>query len=678
MTDLRERFDDLRGELDRLETPDLWSAVDNGSRATRGTEPGPAASRARRVVALVAAFAIFLGTAGVFGWRLTHPSPTPVQEPSPSPGLETVQGVVPPERLGGWNGTLLAMDFPDPDHGYLIRCTDGGGGCTQAELLASSDGGSSWQVRNLDAPEAISFVDATNGFGLIRTCDGTCQVSVVHTNDGGSGWATVGDRHAALGTTYDDSHLSIDFVDGNDGWILNGGHLFASRDGGTSWNEVSVPCTNGWELTGASLADPSTGFAVCEAAGATDMAPKEVFRTNNAGATWQTESAGGRSLGGGSRPDVGRLEIIGYNSRLRFVTEQVGFLLTDRGGLDMSTDGGVTFTRIVPTDDIYSPVDVAWLGSGKGYLALYSGELLETTDGGSTWSQSFPTLQPFVTDRFSFANERSGVGVGTSGVVVRNGELPSTLGLYTTLDGGLSWTGLPPIETADGPTLPGLLQMASPEVIIAQVGATRTELYRSSDAGRTWHRLALPGDARPGSMSWVDESTGFVLTRGALFRTMNGGRSWDVVGSDVPFGEIDAGSASELWDLTFDPQPAFGGTLWRSTDAGATWTEIEPVPGFRPDSVSALDPLHVWIQGVTCSELATHAEREEKPDWCVGKSEMVLLRTGDGGASWQAVSLPHLFERLEFISPTTGYAYDSRFLVTRDGGVTWERLGSSS
>ena len=94
-------------------------------------------------------------------------------------------------------------------------------------------------------------------------------------------------------------------------------------------------------------------------------------------------------------------------------------------------------------------------------------------------------------------------------------------------------------------------------------------------------------------------------------------------------------------------------------------------------TVVALDPLHIWTEGVTCSELATHAERAEKPDWCAGESEMVLLRTSDGGTSWHAVSLPHLIERMEFVSPTTGYAYDSRLLITRDAGVTWERVGSS-
>lgn len=55
------------------------------------------------------------------------------------------------------------------------------------------------------------------------------------TKDGGKTWAVVTDR--SLGST----HMSIDFIDGQTGWLASAKRVAATDDGGATWTEMSIP-----------------------------------------------------------------------------------------------------------------------------------------------------------------------------------------------------------------------------------------------------------------------------------------------------------------------------------------------------------------------------------------------------------------------------------------------------
>jgi photosystem II stability/assembly factor-like uncharacterized protein len=51
-----------------------------------------------------------------------------------------------------------------------------------------------------------------------------------------------------------------------------------------------------------------------------------------------------------------------------------------------------------------------------------------------------------------------------------------------------------------------------------------------------------------------------------------------------------------------------------------------------------------------------------------------ILRTTDGGTTWQVIKIPRLIGDMQFVSPMDGFAHDGQLLATHDGGLTWSSV----
>src|SRR5207247_7326585 len=129
--------------------------------------------------------------------------PTPAPSESPSP-------IVPPtaQALPSTSGPI---QFIDDQHGWLV---------INGQLLASSDGGLSWQPVNTGSPsvEAVDFIDLHRGWAV--AADGLRA-----TRDGGSTWELRNDRE----------FVTLEFVDADRGWGMSSGQFMRTDDGGRSW-----------------------------------------------------------------------------------------------------------------------------------------------------------------------------------------------------------------------------------------------------------------------------------------------------------------------------------------------------------------------------------------------------------------------------------------------------------
>jgi photosystem II stability/assembly factor-like uncharacterized protein len=85
------------------------------------------------------------------------------------------------------------------------------------------------------------------------------------------------------------------------------------------------------------------------------------------------------------------------------------------------------------------------------------------------------------------------------------------------------------------------------------------------------------------------------------------------------------------------------------------------VPAFRPEALTTLGARNVWLFGSVCRTDCSPA----------------LLRSADGGASWQLIRLPVALavEGAQFVTPTLGYAAGGDVYRTTDGGLAWISLG---
>ncbi len=133
-------------------------------------------------------------------------------------------------------------------------------------------------------------------------------------------------------------------------------------------------------------------------------------------------------------------------------------------------------------------------------------------------------------------------------------------------------------------------------------------VYRSTDGGETWTRVGLPNSERIAQDRRSVRTTARQLTRRCrarlwsdspdrgLYKTTDGGRTWNLIlkGGNLSTGcsDVDLDPTNpdilfaSMWDFrrkgwTFrsggdGPEAPSASGLFRSTDGGATWTEVTP------------------------------------------------------------------------------------------------------
>lgn len=148
--------------------------------------------------------------------------------------------------------------------------------------------------------------------------------------------------------------------------------------------------------------------------------------------------------------------------------------------------------------------------------------------------------------------------------------------------------------------------------------------YRSEDAGESWEILGEDEFAGRGfSRILVDPNDGkriFAATMRAgdakghpraggptgVFRSTDSGRTWAKLAGGLPDGQGG--------DLVFDPNDAqtlyaniIGSGLYRSTDSGDSWTHVEDIDGRLAIAVSPVDSQRIYVLS---SEGSVHTSRD--------------------------------------------------------------------
>jgi photosystem II stability/assembly factor-like uncharacterized protein len=305
-------------------------------------------------------------------------------------------------------------------------------------------------------------------------------------------------------------------------------------------------------------------------------------------------------------------------------------------------DGGKHWQNRLKGDNAMSgstPVGVRFFDEKRGFISTgVSGELLHTIDGGAHWqSLRLPPEQRIT--YLGFRDERHGwlispilVGPPAGG----SGNLPDELPgqpshLYATEDAGASWQRLP-----DAPA--GAWSFAfrgALEAWLGGVSSGKPGVYRSVDGGLTWQRREIPYPDGDTSMSnigaWntfltllpgagVVASTFCSCPANASFQStsFDGGATWRFV-PVAPFSSARRAFVAYQDDTHWWYVDA--GALYRSSDAGQTWTKVAdqlPAGEFMP---KAIDMKHAWAQ-------------------VRGSGGYGLATTADAGLHWTRVRIP--------------------------------------
>ena len=274
-------------------------------------------------------------------------------------------------------------------------------------------------------------------------------------------------------------------------------------------------------------------------------------------------------------------------------------------------------------------------------------------------------------------------------------------GIWKTTNAGQSWDNI--TDGRSDISSVGAIAVASsdPNVIYAGSGESQlredltygTGMYRSTDAGLTWHHLGLTGTQQIGAVRIDprDPDRVYVAALGhafgpnaerGVYRTTDGGRTWrkilflnDSTGAnDI---SIDPSNPRILFASMYKFQrspwgmQAGGGRsgLWKSTDGGDSWTEITANAGMPKGPIGK-----IGVAVSPANPRRIYASVEAK-DTSGG-----IFRSDDGGDSWLRINGDQKFQIRPFYysavtadpsNENTVYVMNLQVSRSIDGGKTF-------
>lgn len=507
------------------------------------------------------------------------------------------------------------------------RSDDGGTTLTRVRFTPSES----------DCRAAIAgFAFQNTSSGLVLLDDGT----VLATSDGG---ATFSRRSTLPGTGSPGTAIDIAMASADIGIASSlDGSLARTTDGGSNWQVVfRTPA----RLSSITFADPTTAYAVATGGIYSPGGATGVFKSIDGGQTWA-------QAGGAGTANLDRIECVSTTTCI--VTR------TDGGGLYRTTDGGSSFVPVASAPGgvravaFFGPTRVVGIGD-RGVTAL-------SDDGGATWRSISRRLGQTMSglranaDGFAYMWGTSGgiaitsdrgttwraLGVPTSNALTGASFATADVGfavdsdgiLFRTSNGGASWQI---VDTDADFRARDVFALSPTRLVLLGPGG---KLLRSTDGGVTF-RAAGTAAVRSLAVRGHSAGTAIVVSgpRGIALTT-NAGATWRIVpGPRVGRTRLrldleQCTSATVCWVVATNRR------LYRTVNAGRSWTDVTAGVGFRIQRLALADRRSGYV-----SVRATFP---------AGIGVPAVLRTSDGGLTWT----PQLLDRQRVaIAPSAGIDY---------------------
>ncbi len=601
--------------------------------------------------------------------------------------LHTVDGGQSWTKLSTQPFTILDLRFLSPKVGYAI----GGEGSTESfvdyhtwVVERTTDGGLRWTTvyRTAASP-------AQGGTQL--DCPSATQIlavlgrAVVATDNSGGSWRTLHIPIAGF------MLQSVSFQSGADGYaagvvsipahpfpVHDRALLLHTNDGGAHWTvqyNRLLPSVAGLQVA---FLNRSDGWLVTSS---TASMTDQLWHTVDGGRHWTILQSD--LLRNGDPTGVGAPVFV--TPRYGWIPDAMG-AMPMQSGVAVTRDGGL-HTQLVGARRAWSIRDVALVNITVGYAIAYNINgmfILKTVNGGRTFAQILPDVQP--TSAVHFVSASLGYGLG---------DASNANAFLTTRDGGVSWR----IRSS----LPGAA-VTQPHLTFANAAdgwaiARDTEpgravsIYRTVDGGRHWTFVARA----PGALYTSSEiqSLRFWSPRDGALEVQNG--DFEQVWSTTDGGAMWTGQAASRWvvvpvwtDAWASSRVIFGAdsrmlyttgqhrqraniATQVSSNAGRTWRTL-------------------WRQSETVKQLGQFDFINPRDGWITyytwtksGNLPLsTILRTTDGAAHWTAYVFPadsvaNGFQpggaTIDFVSPATGWMLTQKGLLrTQNGGRNWKWL----
>jgi photosystem II stability/assembly factor-like uncharacterized protein len=328
------------------------------------------------------------------------------------------------------------------------------------------------------------------------------------------------------------------------------------------------------------------------------------------------------------------------------------------GSVDASTCSG-TWSRLEDGLKGGSIIDAEFdpRTAGVAYAAGYY-RVFSSTDSGDTWKNAGETPNPILQLAFPSDEPKTMLGASTGG-------------LLESSDGGASWS----VRSLGGENVTALYVVpSSPQVMY--VGLNESGVLRSTDAGHTWTGVnnslpygwlvSLTGDpTNPNTVIAGVElfNNGQLSGYGQIARTTDGGMNWTVV------SQPNTQNPLSLVTCPNDPSTVYAAIstgLAKSTDGGQTFPNGQVLLNGQGVAAVAVDTS---CQTILASPLPS------------GNNPEGVYRSTDGGATWSGLlnngmmlpagTYPHPLAISSFDAKRSLASSGAGLFVTKDSGDSW-------
>jgi M6 family metalloprotease-like protein len=323
-----------------------------------------------------------------------------------------------------------------------------------------------------------------------------------------------------------------------------------STDNGSNWSIIvaSTPAAAGMYL----WTVPSTASAQClvkisDVANAVQFDVSDKVFTIGAGQlgeSWSVQTSG----------------VTAQLSSVSMVDNNIAWAGGVGGVIVRTTNGGATWMQVTSiSGDLYNIKGIS-ADRALATTSAASTQIFLTTNGGGIWTPVYTQSGGFI-DCIDMFDASNGYAIGD--------PVGGNWTLIKTTDGGATWTSASMLAAPSGEA--GWNNASTWVGSTGWFGTNNKKVYKSTDKGATWAPQATL-DSTSVSIAAGDASNAFGgFAKGAINVTANGGASWTAAAA-IPSGTSSVAAmmalgAGNVW-------AAGTGTIYKSTNAGASWNSV--------------------------------------------------------------------------------------------------------
>jgi photosystem II stability/assembly factor-like uncharacterized protein len=355
------------------------------------------------------------------------------------------------------------------------------------------------------------------------------------------------------------------------------------------------------------------------------------------------------------------------------------------------------------------------------YAATASGGVWKTENEGTTWTPIFENQATAAIGDIALApSDQNTVWVGTGEHnIFRSSQ--AGIGVFKSADGGKTWAHM---GLADTNTIARILvHPTNPDVVYVAAGGhewTKNAdrgVYKTVDGGKTWDKVLFVNDETgaydlvmdPRSsdtlyaamwqrtrMKWNDPRTLADHTGSGIFKTTDGGKTWTPINTGLPeakfrgrigfdicltkpdvlYALVDnyelRETTKEELDQTrgyYTPEKGFikGATVFRSNDAGASWTQASGLTPQQKTFMQQHSGTYGWVFGQIRVD-----PNDENTVYIMG---VPISASTDGGKTFKYLDTPGGDNHALWIDPANSNylinGFDQGVAVSYDKGKSW-------